>query len=201
MGEKEEKKKQKALEAKRKINLKKNPPQKKEVVAKAEEGDKPARQFRNSNRREGGDNRMRKFDGERQPRKYQDGENRPPRRFDGERPPRRFDGERKFGDRPPGRFNREEGGEGDNRVDRPRRGGRGGRGGGGYRGKREFDRKSGNDQTSRRGHDKKDGAGAHNWGEAVPQDIEQQVEQIEKDVEKENEELLLRMLRARPRPR
>merc|ERR1712096_286195 len=69
----------------------KNPPQKKEVVAKAEEGDKPARQFRNNNsRREGGDNRMRKFDGERQPRKYQDGENRPPRRFDGERPPRRY---------------------------------------------------------------------------------------------------------------
>merc|ERR1712096_567158 len=54
------KKKQKALEAKRKINLKKNPPQKKEVVAKAEEGDKPARQFRNNSRREGGDNRMEK---------------------------------------------------------------------------------------------------------------------------------------------
>ena len=38
------------------------------------------------------------------------------------------------------------------------RGGRGG-GRGGYRGKREFDRRSGNDQTSRRGHDKKEGAG------------------------------------------
>merc|ERR1712168_292733 len=42
--------------------------------------------------------------------------------------------------------------------------------------------------TSRRGHDKRDGAGAHNWGEAVPQDIEQQVEQIESDVKKDQAE-------------
>merc|ERR1719513_328030 len=92
----------------------------------------------NRNEQQGGDRRMKKFDGE-----------RPPRKFDGERPPRRYDGERKFGDRPPRRFNKEEGGDGEGRVDRRPRGGRGG-GRGGYRGKREFDRRSGNDQTSRR---------------------------------------------------
>ena len=46
----------------------------------------------------------------------------------------------------------------DAQSNRRPRGGRGG-GRGGYRGKREFDRRSGNDQTSRRGHDKKEGAG------------------------------------------
>ena len=30
--------------------------------------------------------------------------------------------------------------------------------------------------------------GAHNWGEAVPADIEQQVEQIENDVKKDQAE-------------
>jgi len=184
--EKEERKKQKQMEAKQKLNQKKNPPQKKEAakVQEPSSGDKPQQPRRQDNRnrrdnrneQQGGDRRMKKFDGE-----------RPPRKFDGERPPRRYDGERKFGDRPPRRFNKEEGGDGEGRVDRRPRGGRGG-GRGGYRGKREFDRRSGNDQTSRRGHDKKEGAGAHNWGEAVPADIEQQVEQIESDVKKDQAE-------------
>jgi len=42
--------------------------------------------------------------------------------------------------------------------------GRGGRGGFDGRGKREFDRQSGSDKTGVKAVDKRDGAGAHNWG-------------------------------------
>ncbi|XP_046682898.1 plasminogen activator inhibitor 1 RNA-binding protein-like [Homalodisca vitripennis] len=42
--------------------------------------------------------------------------------------------------------------------------GRGGRGGFDGRGKREFDRQSGSDKTGIKAVDKRDGAGAHNWG-------------------------------------
>merc|ERR1711881_45251 len=42
--------------------------------------------------------------------------------------------------------------------------GRGGPGGRGGRGKRDFDRKSGDDKTGVKPVDKKDGSGSHNWG-------------------------------------
>lgn len=66
-----------------------------------------------------------------------------------------------------------------------RRGGGGGGGGprrnfeGGNRGKREFDRQSGSDKTGVKAVDKREGAGAHNWG-SHKQDIE--------DINKTNDE-------------
>ncbi|XP_075895658.1 SERPINE1 mRNA-binding protein 1 isoform X2 [Nelusetta ayraudi] len=105
------------------------------------------------------------------------GEGRPPtdrRPADRRPPPRRF--ERSAGEG----GERPEGGEfsvekpiGD-RPMRGRGGGRGGRGGRGRgigrsdgfdsRGKREFDRHSGNDKSSLRGEEKRGGSGSHNWG-------------------------------------
>ncbi|XP_053485988.1 plasminogen activator inhibitor 1 RNA-binding protein isoform X1 [Ictalurus furcatus] len=93
------------------------------------------------------------------------------------RPERRVHRERRF-EKPP--EEKHEGGE--SSVDKPvgdrpprgRGGGRGGRGGRGRgigrtdgfdsRGKRDFDRHSGNDRSSQKGEEKRGGAGSHNWG-------------------------------------
>lgn len=113
--------------------------------------DKNANQNRNLDRSKEERNNRRNRDGE--------GGERGPRR-DGESRQQQQNG-------PIGEFNRE---------DRPRRqGGQGGAGGqqggnGGAsagmqrRGKREFDRQSGSDKTGVKAVDKRDGAGAHNWG-------------------------------------
>ncbi|XP_031689398.1 plasminogen activator inhibitor 1 RNA-binding protein isoform X1 [Oncorhynchus kisutch] len=112
----------------------------------------------------------------------------PPREFQGEgRPP--TDRPPRTDRRPPRRFERPPGGEekpgegGEFSVEKPigerplrgRGGGRGrglgsrGRGMGrsdGFdaRGKREFDRHSGNDRSSQKGEEKRGGSGSHNWG-------------------------------------
>ncbi|XP_060731425.1 SERPINE1 mRNA-binding protein 1-like [Tachysurus vachellii] len=93
------------------------------------------------------------------------------------RPERRVHRERRF-EKPP--EEKHEGGEAT--VDKPmgdrpprgRGGGRGGRGGRGRgigrtdgfdsRGKRDFDRHSGNDRSSQKADEKRGGAGSHNWG-------------------------------------
>ncbi|KAM9500537.1 SERPINE1 mRNA-binding protein 1-like isoform 1-T1 [Clarias gariepinus] len=98
------------------------------------------------------------------------------------RPERRVPRERRF-EKPP--EEKHEGGEGSvdkfsslrpvgDRPPRGRGGGRGGRGGRGRgigrpdgfdsRGKREFDRHSGNDKSSQKVEEKRGGAGTHNWG-------------------------------------
>lgn len=106
------------------------------------------RRYNDGERRFGGERRFngeRRFDGERR----SDGE----RRFGGER---RFDGERQF--------------DGERRFDgeRGRGRGRGGRGRGSFRG-RDFDRHSGSDRSGMRSNDKRDGAGAYNWGSTQDQ--------------------------------
>ncbi|XP_028832007.1 plasminogen activator inhibitor 1 RNA-binding protein isoform X2 [Denticeps clupeoides] len=101
------------------------------------------------------------------------GDGRPGDRRPDRRPPR----ERRF-DKPS--EDKPEGGEftadkpGGDRPQRGRGGGRGGRGGRGRgmgrsdgfdtRGKREFDRHSGNEKTGQKTEEKRGGAGSHNWG-------------------------------------
>jgi len=135
---------------------------------------------------DGGDNNGRRnydggYDGENRRSYGQDGENRRSYGQDGgER--RSYENRQPYYQRDNYRENRvgQDGGEGgEGRPERPERfrGNRGGagyrggnRGGGGYRGgrddrgKREFDRRSGNDKSSMRGYDKREGGGSHNWG-------------------------------------
>jgi len=123
-------------------------------------------------------------------------DDRPPRRDDrsgGERrnfnrdrdnnfnPANEFTSSRGFGDRPDsGR------GRGAPRGGRGGRGSRGGNRGGfndaGRGGKREFDRRSGNDKTGVKPIDKREGGGAHNWG-TVDDDVEAQMNESNVSVE------------------
>jgi len=94
------------------------------------------------------------------------------------------------GDRPrgPPRQQNGENADGAPREDRPRGGGRG-RGRGGRRdGDRKFDRKSGDPKSSQKGSDKREGAGAGNWG-TTEDDLKAQTEQTEeKPTEQTGEE-------------
>merc|ERR1711931_123896 len=112
------------------------------------------------------------------------------RRGEGGRRGGRGDG-RPRGDRPPRERREPRSGEveGAPREDRPRRGGReGGRGGGRGRGDREnrrnFDRKSGDPRTTYKGNDKRDGAGAGNWG-TQEDELKAQTEPVADEVAKE----------------
>jgi len=115
-----------------------------------------------ANNREDKENRNNRFEGKRvlDARKPQDGprENREERNNRRNKPDGAGDsGAEKRGERG------ERGGRGGGRGGA--RGGRGGPGGrGGIRGKRDFDRKSGDDKTGVKPVDKKEGSGSHNWG-------------------------------------
>lgn len=98
-----------------------------------------------------------------------------PRKEDDRRP--RYDRNRDDGDRPPrmqddGEMKGEDG-DGERRRGGYRGGsrGRGGRGGSGYRGNRDtnrqFDRRSGDSKSTVKGAEKREGGGAHNWGNST----------------------------------
>lgn len=100
----------------------------------------------------------------------EDRPNHPRENRDRDLPPRRQQQEGRpssgFGSGPAGGEYRERGEGGRGRGERRGRGGRGGRGRGGFDrfGKRDFDRHSGSDKTGIKATEKREGAGAHNWG-------------------------------------
>ncbi|XP_014222838.1 plasminogen activator inhibitor 1 RNA-binding protein-like isoform X1 [Trichogramma pretiosum] len=128
--------------------------------------------------REEHNNRRNREDGDRLPRIQNDSRRGPPGEIRDNQNPREF---RNFDSN-----DRRGGGRGRGGPGRGGRGGfRGGRGGFDNRGKREFDRQSGNDKTlPRNGYsgvksiDKKDGAGSHNWGSHT-EEIEDSFNQTE----------------------
>merc|ERR1719510_1159131 len=142
-----------------KVEAKPAPPNKK-VDDKSIKSQSPAKPSTKPNNREDKENRNNRTDGKRvlDARKPQEG----PRESREERNNRRnkqgesgapFDAE-----------GNKRGGRGVGRGGNGRGLGRGGPGGRGGRGKRDFDRKSGDDKTGVKPVDKKDGSGSHNWG-------------------------------------